>query len=85
MEIKLKVKLKFFALYRELAGLREIDKDIKKGSKVDDLLQELLEEYSALKKYKDEILVSVNKNYASEDTELKEGDEVAILPPVGGG
>lgn len=85
MEIKLKVKLKFFALFRELAGLREIDKDVKKGSRVDDLLQELLEEYPALKKYKDEILVSVNKNYASEDTELKEGDEVAILPPVGGG
>lgn len=85
MEIELKVKLKFFALYKELAGLREIDKDIKKGSRVDDLLQELLEEYPALKKYKDEILVSVNKNYASEDTELKEGDEVAVLPPVGGG
>jgi len=27
----------------------------------------------------------VNRQYAAPETELREGDEVACLPPVGGG
>jgi MoaD family protein len=79
------VKLKFFALFREIVGSSEEERELKMDLKVSSLLEELLSEHPDLRRYSDEILVSVNKNYASEDTVLKEGDEVAIMPPVGGG
>lgn len=81
----MKIKLKFFALYRELVGKKETEKELKSGSKVQDLLNVLYKEYPKLKKYHDEIIVSVNKNYSSENTKLKDKDEVAIFPPIGGG
>ena len=31
------------------------------------------------------LAVAVNQEYARADTELKDGDEVALLPPVSGG
>jgi molybdopterin converting factor subunit 1 len=31
------------------------------------------------------LLVAVNREYAAADTPLKDGDEVAFLPPVSGG
>ncbi|MCK5548219.1 MAG: MoaD/ThiS family protein [Thermoplasmata archaeon] len=81
----MKVKLKFFALFRDIVGAKEMDKEVKSGSRVQSLLEELFERYPELKKYSDEILVSINRNYASEDAQLKEGDEVALMPPVSGG
>lgn len=31
------------------------------------------------------LAVAVNREYATPETELREGDEVALLPPVSGG
>jgi len=70
----MKIKLKFFALYRELVGTNETEKELKSGSKVKDLLKLLFKEYPKLKRYHDEIIVSVNKNYSSENTKLKDKD-----------
>ncbi len=33
----------------------------------------------------DQILCAVNMDYATPDTEVKDGDEVAFFPPVTGG
>ena len=44
----------------------------------------LEQKYPALKGLK-RYAVAVNNEYASDDVVVKEGDEVAILPPVSGG
>ena len=31
------------------------------------------------------LLISVNQEFAGKDTEIKDGDEVALLPPFAGG
>lgn len=31
------------------------------------------------------VMIAVNKNYASDDTALSPGDEIAIIPPLSGG
>ena len=31
------------------------------------------------------MMVAVNNSYAPDDLELKEGDEIALIPPVSGG
>jgi MoaD family protein len=81
----LKIRLKFFALYRDIVGKSEVEMEIERGWKVKDLVDKVLEDFPALKKFRDDIVVSVNRNYSSEDTSINEGDDVAIFPPVGGG
>jgi len=81
----LNIKVKFFALYREVAGHPEEILDLRVGSSVGDLLGLLREKYPKLGSLSDNIIVSVNKKYAREEVALKEGDEVALLPPVSGG
>lgn len=93
----MKVKVKFFALIRELVGVRELDIDIANGMRVIDLLKLLAEKLpSGFRDYvfnsdevSDSIIILVNGKGLKElnglATELNEGDEIAILPPVSGG
>jgi MoaD family protein len=83
--IDLKIRLKFFALYRDVVGKSQVDMEIDDGWKVKDLVEKVLEDFPAMKKFRDDIIVSVNRNYSSDDTLINEGDDVAIFPPVGGG
>jgi MoaE-MoaD fusion protein len=47
--------------------------------------QQLVEKYSALERFGRSLLFAVNQEYATQDTDLKDGDELAIFPPVSGG
>jgi len=80
-----KVKVRFFAASREAMGTGEIEQELPPGSTVEELMARLANEYPALRPYTRLIKVAVNRQYAAPETELREGDEVACLPPVGGG
>ncbi|MBC7107197.1 MAG: molybdopterin converting factor subunit 1 [Methanomassiliicoccales archaeon] len=81
----MKVKVKFFASYREIVGQHEITMDLKQGTKLSDLVEDLKRLYPRLQGFTDPIVTSVNKKYARDDVMLKDGDEIALLPPVSGG
>lgn len=81
----MKIRLKFFASYREVIGKKEMELDLKEGKRLADLLQHLYKKYPRLEAFKEGIICSINKEYAPLDAKLKEGDEVALLPPVSGG
>jgi molybdopterin converting factor subunit 1 len=80
-----KITVKFFASYRDIAGRSEEIQVLNEGATVSDLLLFLGEKYPKLGGLTDTIIASVNKKYAREEVVLKEGDEVALLPPVSGG
>lgn len=81
----IRVSVKFFAAPREALGTHQIELDIPAGSTVKDLVDTLREEYPVLEKYTRFLSVAVNRAYVGQQTELHDGDEVACLPPVGGG
>ena len=81
----MRVLVKFFASYRETLGKNEIKVELDRGSSVSDLLDVLRRDYPELGKLMETLVVSINLEYATYDTILKEGDEVALLPPVSGG
>ena len=81
----MKIKVKFFASFREAVGKSEVDVDIKEKTDISRLLEILKTEHPELGKLIEPVIVSVNREYATYDTILKDGDEVAILPPVSGG
>lgn len=87
------VSVLFFAQLRDLSGVREAGFSLADGSRLSDLLNRVYQEYGDT--FKKEmagigglrILVEGQENEVLDglDTILKEGDTVALLPPVGGG
>ena len=84
-EEQIRVKVKFFAAPREAMGTGPITREIPVGTIVGDLIDLLTKEYPVLRAYARCISVAVNRAYVGMQTELRDGDEVACLPPVGGG
>ena len=79
---QLRIRVLFFASYRELAGSGETWLEVEEGSRLGDLTQEVNDRYQGIR---DRALVAVNGRYVEDDPILIEGDEVAFFPPVSGG
>jgi molybdopterin synthase catalytic subunit/molybdopterin converting factor small subunit len=47
--------------------------------------QQLVEKFAGLERFGRSLLFAVNQEYATQETELKDQDELAIFPPVSGG
>lgn len=81
----MRVLVKFYSSYREVAGTSEIFLEMPEGSSLESLVHRVKEMFPKLKLQTDEIIVSLNKKTEMMGTALKEGDEVSFLPPVTGG
>ena len=79
------VRVRFFAAPREALGKAEVEKEVPAGTTVGELLELLTQEYPALRPYTRFVSVAVNRAYVGMQAELHDGDEIACLPPVGGG
>ena len=79
------ITLRLFARLRELSGKSELHIDVPDGADARMLWNELADQYPALTPYGGSVSCAVNEEYARLTTRLKEGDEVAFLPPVSGG
>jgi molybdopterin converting factor subunit 1 len=74
-----------FARLRELTGASDLTRSIPDGSTAGDAWQALVTEFPSLADHTRSISVAVNEEYAKPATVLRDGDEVAFLPPVSGG
>lgn len=78
------VTVKLFAAAADAAGRRLIEGDWA-GLTPPQLLQALQEQYPGLAKLAPVLAIAVNREYATPDQVLLDGDEVALIPPVSGG
>jgi molybdopterin synthase catalytic subunit len=80
------VSVRLFAILREQAGTDSIEIELDDGATVADALTELAGS-SGLTELLDRMPVqmAVNRTYASPQTQLQPGDELALIPPVSGG
>jgi len=81
----MKIVLRLFSVFRDVMGFREKTIDIPPGTTLEALLRELMAQYPRLKPHEASVLLAVNRDFASIKTRLEEGDEVALMPPIGGG
>ena len=81
----MEIRVKFFAAPREALGQSELDVTLPDDATVTDLIEHLKAEYPILRAYTRFLSVAVNRAYVGWETMLHDGDEVACLPPVGGG
>ena len=84
-EAGLRVNTRFFAIYRERAGLKEEDLYLDEGATSARLVERLSELHPGLFEGGGRLVVAVNGEYVPMDHVLADGDEVALIPPVSGG
>ena len=84
-DAQIHVTVKFFAAPREALDTDKMQIQLPAGSTVSDLIDLLQRTYPVLGRYTRFLNVAVNRAYVGMQTELTDGDEVACLPPVGGG
>lgn len=81
----MKVRVRCFAVVRDIVGSRELDVELPEGATARDLLGRFQEEYPRLRGLRESLVVAVNREYAQAERRLLDGDEVAFIPPVSGG
>lgn len=82
------VTVRLFAALREAVGAGQLSVQLSdEGQKptVSDLLGRMGAEYPSFKAYESVIRAAVNDQWSHLETELSDGDEVALLTPVSGG
>lgn len=78
------VTLLLFASYADALGASSLDMHLPGASTVGDLLAAIRSRPGA-DRLPPKPLVAVNQAYASLDSVVRDGDEVALIPPVAGG
>jgi MoaE-MoaD fusion protein len=81
----MRLRVLFFGILKDLVGKSDTTLDLPESSTVGDLLAHFASQLPQLKDSLSSLAVAVNQQYAGTETELKSGDEVALLPPVSGG
>ncbi|HEY4716947.1 MAG TPA: molybdopterin converting factor subunit 1 [bacterium] len=81
----MKIKVKFFAVLREKAGVDSLTIDMDNGTRLTDLKKYLSERFWNKMKIDRGVAVAVNGEVTNKDARLSDGDEIAFLPPVSGG
>jgi molybdopterin converting factor subunit 1 len=77
----MRVRMLYFGVLKDVFGREGEELELAEGATVADLLRG----FRGREGFLDSIAVAVNREYAKGEDVLKEGDEVALLPPVSGG
>jgi molybdopterin synthase catalytic subunit len=79
------IRIRLFAMQRELAGTRELAVELAAGATVEAAWAALVARHPVLAPGRPAVRFAVNGEYAGPETLLSDGDEVAMIPPVSGG
>ena len=80
------ITVKLFAIMKDRIGRDELKMNSANGT-VADLLRQIAQEHPALSDIlaPGRIVVSVNHEFVKQDAPIRDGDEVALMPPFSGG
>jgi molybdopterin converting factor subunit 1 len=81
----MRVRVRYFAYFRERLGRSHDQLDVPEGCGVQALWQQCTGDDERLAALWPVALVAINGEYAGHEAVLSEGDEVAFLPPISGG
>ena len=83
--VSIRVRVRLFAIQRELAGTREVALELAEGADVEAAWAALVARHPVLGPGRESLRFARNGDYADPTTPLADGDEVAMIPPVSGG
>jgi molybdopterin synthase sulfur carrier subunit len=80
----MKIKIRYFASIKEILGKNEEEIEVKEGITAGALKEKLLTMNSKITE-KEQLLIAINGSFVDPKKKIKEGDVVALFPPVSGG
>jgi MoaD family protein len=80
----MRILVKYFASYREAVGKYDEEFELAPGSTVKEVIEEIVAKHPGIELDKEAILV-LNQKVVKADSEVKDGDVLAVFPPLGGG
>ena len=81
----MQITVKLFAILRDRARTSEIALELPRGSATSVALESIATKFPSIKDLLPRAAVAINREYASRETTLNDGDELALIPPVSGG
>ena len=81
----MRVTVRLFARLRDLAGTGELVRDVPAPITIEGVWRMLVADMPALGEYERTMSVALNADYSKMSAVVRDGDEVAFLPPVSGG
>lgn len=81
----MRVRVLFFGILKEVVGSASEEVELSDHASIRDLLVHYEEKVPTLKVAFAAAAVALNQQYVTVESQLKPGDEVALLPPVSGG
>ncbi|WP_228370762.1 molybdopterin converting factor subunit 1 [Candidatus Korobacter versatilis] len=79
------MKVIYFGMLREIAGSQQEPIEVAEGATAGMLFAQVLAKYPEMARFEKSLAIAVNLEYSAHSQPLKEGDEVALIPPVSGG
>ena len=80
-----RIKVLFFATLRDRAGTKSADLEIPAATTVQALKEMVVDAYPGLRQTMDTVVISINREFAFDESIVPENAEVAMFPPVSGG
>ena len=80
-----RIKVLFFATLRDRAGTKSFELDVPPETTVQALKGIVVDNYPGLKETMDTVVISINREFAFDESLVPENAEVAMFPPVSGG
>jgi molybdopterin converting factor subunit 1 len=81
----MRVRVLLFASLREALGQKQLELELPADATLAELMARLEREHAVVARHRGKLFVSLNEERAPLETQLGEGDEIALLPPVSGG
>jgi len=81
----MRVTVLLFARCRDIVGTGETSLELAEGATAIEAFEALAAKYPRLAGMRSSLRLAVNEEYADNSQALKDGDTVALLPPVSGG
>ncbi len=81
----MKIRIKAFASLKDILNFNEKEFNFEKDTTVGQAVIELKKIYPGFSSYSGLLLIAKNEEFCNEYMILKEGDVVALFPPVSGG
>lgn len=79
------VRLLLFAVLQDIVGSHEVSLQLAPGTSALEVWQTLRRKHHQLVPFAAPPMTAINQSYAPPETVLREGDELAFIPPVSGG
>lgn len=81
----MQVRVSFFSWFKDLTGCAQTTETLPEGATLGALHEQLMARFPRLAPVRQSTLLAVGVEYQPRDYVLRDGDEVALFPPVQGG